>query len=74
MDSAHGASCRCVDIIACQTLVPGGPSIFLLDENAASHNAQRGLLPASHAHFLPTFPPVSAGVHWKATFGTTEAR
>lgn len=37
VDFAYGASCRCTDIIACQRLVPGWQSIFLLDENASSY-------------------------------------
>ena len=59
VDFAYGASCRCTDIIACQILLPGWQSIFLLDENASSHMDGDGLLSSCPAHIPPTFSPVA---------------
>ena len=58
VDFAYGASCRRTDIIACQILLPGWQSIFLLDENASSHMDGAGLLPSCPTHFPPTFSPI----------------
>ena len=58
VDFAYGASCRCTDIIACQILLPGWQSIFLLVENASSHMDGDGLLCSCPTHVPPTFSPI----------------